>query len=72
MALLAVPARGIDEEQVDRLEAPRGLLGQGIRDIGDFAFVRREGIAVGAPGIVGGRAGKSDDDQDADYGDAEL
>ena len=72
MAFIAIPARRIYQQQVDGLEAPRGLFGQGIRYIGDFAFIGGNGIAVGTPSVVGGGAGQGHDDEHADDRDTKL
>ena len=52
--IFAIPSGGIDQQQIDGLQGPRGLLGEGVRHAGHFATVGVERILIRAPGVVCG------------------
>ena len=53
-AIAPIPARGIEQQKVDGLQRPCGLLRQRVREVGDFAIVRRDGMTIRAPCVIRG------------------
>jgi hypothetical protein len=50
---------------------PCGLFGKGIRDVADLTIGGSDRMLIRTPGVIGGRAGESHDDESAEHDHAE-
>ena len=73
-AVAAIPARGVEQQKIDRLQTPGGLFGERICQVAEFAIGREDRIAIGPPGVVRRGAGECDDDENAeqDHGEPQA
>ncbi len=66
-AIALIPARRIAQQQIDTLPGPRGLLGERLGHVAELAIGGDERIVIRAPGVVRGRTGKGENDQNAEH-----
>src|SRR6202789_3414543 len=53
-AIAAIPSSRVEQQKIDGLQGPCGLLGDGVRHVGDFAIGGVDRIPIRAPRVVCG------------------
>src|SRR3984893_10093085 len=70
--VVAIPARRIAQQKIDALPGPRGLLGERVCQVADFAVGCHERVTIRAAGVVSRRAVKGEKSEDAEHDHAKT